>query len=88
MGGNVKNVLQEFGVSVSFYRATYLVDVVSVQGKNILRLEVISKNGKAWQNADVLSFNTGHWWTHKGSLQGSAILNLSQFFLKHFSWFN
>ncbi|KAI9109902.1 hypothetical protein K1719_018943 [Acacia pycnantha] len=30
----------------------------------------VDGNGEAWRNADVLSFNTGHWWTHQGSLQG------------------
>lgn len=63
-------ILQEYGVAVEFYRAPYLVDIDAVQGKRILKLEDISRNGGAWENADVLSFNTGHWWTHKGSLQG------------------
>ncbi|KAJ4725558.1 Protein trichome birefringence-like [Melia azedarach] len=60
----------DYGVSVSFYRAPYLVDIDVVHGKRILRLEDISGNGKSWENADVLSFNTGHWWSHEGSLQG------------------
>ncbi|XP_073023274.1 LOW QUALITY PROTEIN: protein PMR5-like [Primulina eburnea] len=60
----------EYGVSVSFYRAPYLVDIESVGGKRVLKLDDIMRNAKAWMGADVLSFNTGHWWTHKGSLQG------------------
>ncbi|XP_010264606.1 PREDICTED: protein PMR5 [Nelumbo nucifera] len=60
----------EYGVSVSFYRAPYLVDIDAVQGRRILKLEDISGNGYAWSGADVLSFNSGHWWTHKGALQG------------------
>lgn len=61
---------QDYGVSVSFYRAPYLVDIDSVQGKRVLKLEDISRNAGPWRAADVLSFNTGHWWIHKGSLQG------------------
>ncbi|KAL1558681.1 Protein pmr5 [Salvia divinorum] len=60
----------EYGVSVSFYRAPYLVDIDSVQGKRVLRLDEIRGNANAWAGVDILSFNTGHWWTHKGSLQG------------------
>ncbi|XP_075635546.1 protein PMR5 [Castanea sativa] len=60
----------DYGVSILFYRATYLVDIDMVEGKRVLKLDDISGNGDAWRNVDVLSFNTGHWWTHKGSLQG------------------
>lgn len=64
--------VQDYGVNISFYRAPYLVDLDVVQGKRILRLEEIEGNGEAWRNADVLLFNTGHWWTHQGSLKGYA----------------
>ncbi|PKU84476.1 protein PMR5 [Dendrobium catenatum] len=60
----------EYEVSVSFYRAPYLVDIDVVNGVRILRLDGIEKNGEAWIEADVLYFNTGHWWTHTGNLQG------------------
>lgn len=60
----------EYGVSVSFYRAPYLVDIDGVEGKRVLMLDDISKNSNAWGGADILSFNTGHWWVHNGALQG------------------
>ncbi|KAF3644987.1 Protein trichome birefringence-like 45 [Capsicum annuum] len=66
----------DYGVSVSFYRTPYLVDIDSLQGKRILRLDDITKNSNAWKGVDVLSFNTGHWWTHKGALQGWDYMDL------------
>lgn len=62
--------MQDYGVTISFYRAPYLVEVDVAQGKRILRLEEVDGNGDIWRSADVLSFNSGHWWTHQGSLQG------------------
>ncbi|CAM8913112.1 unnamed protein product [Rhodiola kirilowii] len=73
----------EYGVTVSFYRAPYLVDIDSVEGKRVLNLEKISDNGKSWLNADVLSFNTGHWWTHKGTLQGWDYMQLGGFYYEN-----
>ncbi|KAM1341543.1 hypothetical protein PS1_005900 [Malus domestica] len=60
----------DYGLTLQFYKAPYLVDIEMYQGKRVLRLEDISENSKVWRNADVLSFNTGHWWSHKGGLQG------------------
>jgi len=62
--------VQDYGVTLSFYKAPFLVDVDVVQGKRVLKLEEIDGNGDAWKNVDILSFNSGHWWTHEGSLQG------------------
>lgn len=59
-------------MTVSFYRAPYLVDIDVVQGKKVLMLDDITENAEAWRDADVLSFNSGHWWTHTGAMQGYA----------------
>ncbi|CAI0400013.1 unnamed protein product [Linum tenue] len=60
----------EYDVTISFYKSPYLVDIVEEQGKRVLKLDQISNNAAVWRNADVLSFNTGHWWNHQGQLQG------------------
>lgn len=70
LGLKKKKKMQEYGVTVSFYRAPYLVDIDTIQGRRVLKLDDIRGNANAWRGVDLLSFNTGHWWTHKGSLQG------------------
>lgn len=30
----------------------------------ILLIDRIDKSSKRWKQADILVFNTGHWWTH------------------------
>ena len=81
--------VQDYGVTISFYRAPYLVEIDVSQGKRILRLEEVDGNGDAWRSADVLSFNSGHWWSHEGSLQGYASMLLPlpfESFLKYSFW--
>ncbi|CAN6870797.1 unnamed protein product, partial [Brassica oleracea] len=60
----------DYGITMSFYKAPFLVDIDAVQGKRVLKLEEISGNANAWHDADLLIFNTGHWWSHTGSQQG------------------
>jgi hypothetical protein len=60
----------DYGITMSFYKAPFLVDIDAVQGKRVLKLDEISGNANAWHDADLLIFNTGHWWSHTGSMQG------------------
>ncbi|KAG2308586.1 hypothetical protein Bca52824_028334 [Brassica carinata] len=63
--------IPDYNVKVSFYRAPYLVDIEKIHGKTTLKLDEISVDASnAWRTADVLLFNTGHWWSHTGSLRG------------------
>ena len=52
-------------MSVAYYRSTYLVDIVEEPVGRVLKLDSITAGG-AWLGADVLVFNTWHWWTHTG----------------------
>ncbi|XP_038972729.1 protein trichome birefringence-like 38 [Phoenix dactylifera] len=59
---------EDYGVSVLFYRSTYLVDIISGPRGRVLKLDSI-EGGKEWLGYDVLIFNTWHWWTHTGKSQ-------------------
>ncbi|KAL3617047.1 hypothetical protein CASFOL_039441 [Castilleja foliolosa] len=56
---------QDYGVTLLYYRSTYLVDIIG----GVLKLDSILQ-GKDWMGMNVLIFNSWHWWIHTGSAQG------------------
>ena len=65
---------------MEFYWSPFLVqlEVNKTDGKRVLKLDTISATAKKWKGADIMVFNTGHWWVHLGKLQAYVIaLSLS-----------
>jgi hypothetical protein len=81
--------LQDYNCSVDFIRSTFLVKEHVREGKNgtvldaKLRLDELDATTPAYQTADIVVFNSGHWWTHAKTSKGYLILPPEpKFFMK------
>ncbi|GAV59723.1 PC-Esterase domain-containing protein/PMR5N domain-containing protein [Cephalotus follicularis] len=66
---------EDYGCTVEFVRSHFLVkEGVRIDGQGnsnpTLSIDQIDKTAKRWKRADILVFNTGHWWTHGKTSRG------------------
>ncbi|KAG5063445.1 hypothetical protein JHK85_004628 [Glycine max] len=69
------NVSLDYNFSVELFVSPFLVQEWEVQVKNgtkkeTLRLDLVGKSSVQYKNADIIIFNTGHWWTHDKTSKG------------------
>lgn len=67
---------------MEFFRSPFLVqewETPDANGstKETLRLDLVERQSDKYKSADVLVFNTGHWWTHEKTAAGYPFLSLS-----------
>ncbi|XP_048602998.1 protein trichome birefringence-like [Brassica napus] len=68
-------VFQDYNCTVEFFVSPFLVqesEIVDKKGtkKETLRLDLIGKSSEQYKGADIIVFNTGHWWTHEKTSKG------------------
>ncbi|EEF37039.1 protein trichome birefringence-like 2 [Ricinus communis] len=65
---------EDYNCSVDFVGSPFLVRESSFSSKNgkleTLRLDLMDLTTKMYQDADIIVFNTGHWWTHEKTSRG------------------
>ncbi|XP_042462507.1 protein trichome birefringence-like [Zingiber officinale] len=73
--GSYSFVFKDFNCSVEFFRSPFLVQewempISNGTKKETLRLDIIERSSSRYKDADVIVFNTGHWWTHEKTAKG------------------
>lgn len=65
---------EDFNCSIDFVASPFLVRETSVNsGKELtetLRLDLMDQTSSKYHDADIIVFNTGHWWTHEKTSKG------------------
>ncbi|KAL5196201.1 Protein trichome birefringence-like 1 [Glycine soja] len=75
--GSYSFIFQDYNCSVEFFRSVFLVqewEIPDQKGstKETLRLDLLERSCDKYKDADVLIFNTGHWWTHEKRIEGKG----------------
>ncbi|KAL7168864.1 hypothetical protein ACSBR2_033983 [Camellia fascicularis] len=68
-------VFEDYKCTIEFFVSPFLVQEWEVNGKNgskkeTLRLDLIERSADQYKTADIIVFNTGHWWTHEKTSKG------------------
>ncbi|WOL18443.1 protein trichome birefringence-like 4 [Canna indica] len=68
-------IFRDYNCSIEFFRSPFLVresSIIDSDGtrRETLRLDLIEPYADGYRNADVIVFNSGHWWTHPKTSKG------------------
>ncbi|KAL8170912.1 hypothetical protein V2J09_022716 [Rumex salicifolius] len=73
--GSYSFIFKDYNCSVEFFRSPFLVQEWESPNRDgskneTLRLDVVERSSDRYKNADILIFNSGHWWTHDKNKKG------------------
>ncbi|GAB2274737.1 hypothetical protein Dimus_009509 [Dionaea muscipula] len=62
---------KDYDFKLEFYWSPFLVqlDLNHESGRKVLVLDKLSPNSEQWRGADIMVFNSGHWWIHLGKMK-------------------
>nr|XP_043636145.1 protein trichome birefringence-like [Erigeron canadensis] len=68
-------VFKDYNCTVEFFVAPFIVRESETKDKNgtkkeTLRLDLVGTSADQYKQADIIVFNTGHWWTHEKTSKG------------------
>ncbi|KAM5559069.1 protein trichome birefringence [Rosa sericea] len=68
-------IFKDYNCTVEFFVSPFLVrewEMPDKDGskKETLRLDLVGRSSNLYKDADILIFNTGHWWTHDKTAKG------------------
>ncbi|RWV84917.1 hypothetical protein GW17_00053336 [Ensete ventricosum] len=62
--------VKDYDCSVEFFWSPFLVELKEREDHaKVLRVDQLPGSANRWLGADVMVFNTGHWWTHRGKMR-------------------
>ncbi|KAJ6362030.1 hypothetical protein OIU78_002437 [Salix suchowensis] len=68
-------VFKDYNCTIEFFVSPFLVQewempVKDGSKKETLRLDLVGRSSSQYKSADIIVFNTGHWWTHDKTSKG------------------